>query len=68
MEYTSTKAVVATVATTVLAFLGALQVALTDGSVSSTEWITIAVATITAATGVGVSTYASPANKPKSEV
>lgn len=68
MEYTSTKAVVATVATTVLAFLGALQVALTDNVVSSTEWITIVVATITAGTGVGISTYASPANKPKTEV
>lgn len=68
MEYTSTKAVVATVATTVLAFLGALQVALVDNAVSSTEWITIATATIMAATGVGISTYASPANKPKTEV
>lgn len=36
----------------VLAALGATQVALADGHVSATEWITVAIAAITVAGGV----------------
>lgn len=65
MEYTSTKAKVAAVTATVLAFLGSLQVALTDGSVSTEEWVTVAIATVGALGAVFGATWVAPANKPK---
>jgi hypothetical protein len=65
-ETTSTKAVVAAAAATVLAFLGSLQVALTsDNVVTGSEWVTVAIATVAAVGGVFGFTYTAPANKPK---
>lgn len=56
MKETMAKAIVGGV----LAALGAAQVALADGSVSVSEWITVAIAAISVAGGVyGVT------NKPK---
>lgn len=67
MDFTSTKAKVAAVTATVLAFLGSLQVAISDGSVTTAEWITVAIATVGALGGVFGATYAAPANKPKGD-
>lgn len=64
-ETTATKAVVAGVSATVLAFLGSLQVALTDGNVTGTEWVAVAIATVAALGGTFGFTYVAPANKPK---
>lgn len=57
------KAWVAGGSATVLAFLGGLSVGLEDGVVNSTEWVTIAILTVTAFAGVFTSTYAAPANR-----
>lgn len=57
------KAWVAGGSATVLAFLGGLSVGLEDGVVNSTEWVTIAILTVTAFAGVFGTTYAAPANR-----
>jgi len=65
--YTSTKAKFAAATATVLAFLTGLGVALEDGAVTGQEWVTIAIATVTALGGTFGVTYAAPANKPKED-
>lgn len=65
---TKTKAIVAGVVAVVTTFLTGLSVALEDGTVSQSEWLTVAIATVGAFGAVFAGTYAAPANKPKPEV
>lgn len=61
----ATKAILGAAVATVVAFLGALSTALDDNVVTGQEWVTIALATVTALGGVGGVVYA-VRNKPKS--
>lgn len=61
---TATKAWVGSAITVALGGLGAVAVALTDNVVTVQEWVTIAVATLTAAGGVFGGVYAA-VNRPK---
>lgn len=61
---TAAKAYVAAGASAVIAFLGAVIVGLDDNVLTTAEWLTAAVAGITASGITGVATWAVP-NRPK---
>jgi len=63
VKTTAAKAVAGAVYSGLVAFLGTLGVAMTDGAVSGLEWVTIASATVVAVGGAAGLVYYVP-NKP----